>query len=183
MSNHTFRVLTGFDNSREAEPVLRLAFEEAGAHPLSSVHVVKILPRYDLTSGSALGHFWQSAPSLHPPSGEHQKLERDVTRIFLDWSEGRQHRIGRINVHTRSNSPAVGIVKLAEELAVDLIVVGTHARKGLRRFLFGSVAEAVVRASSCPVLVARLDDKTDVPQYERPWPHVLRSMQPRVGAM
>ncbi|MDB4962808.1 MAG: Universal stress protein UspA [Myxococcales bacterium] len=43
----------------------------------------------------------------------------------------------------------------AEELGADLIVVGTHGRRGVRRFLLGSVAESVVRSAPCPVLTIR----------------------------
>jgi nucleotide-binding universal stress UspA family protein len=45
------------------------------------------------------------------------------------------------------------IVDLARTGDYDLIVVGTHGRKGLQRALIGSVAERVVRTASCPVLV------------------------------
>lgn len=44
------------------------------------------------------------------------------------------------------------IVKYATDHEIDLIVVGTHGRTGLFRFLLGSVAEKVVRLASCPVL-------------------------------
>jgi nucleotide-binding universal stress UspA family protein len=44
------------------------------------------------------------------------------------------------------------ILRVAEEQAVDLIVVGTHGRRGVRRLLLGSVAEGVVRRATCPVL-------------------------------
>ena len=48
--------------------------------------------------------------------------------------------------------PAAEIVRLAGQEGVDLIVMGTHGRTGLKRMLMGSVAEAVVRRASCPVL-------------------------------
>lgn len=44
------------------------------------------------------------------------------------------------------------IVDVAREQEVDLIVMGTHGRKGLRHLLVGSVAERVVRMATCPVL-------------------------------
>jgi nucleotide-binding universal stress UspA family protein len=47
------------------------------------------------------------------------------------------------------------LVELAGEMGADLIVVGTHGRTGLRRFLMGSIAERVVRLAGCSVLVAR----------------------------
>jgi nucleotide-binding universal stress UspA family protein len=47
------------------------------------------------------------------------------------------------------------IVRIAEEEGVDLIVMGTHGRTGLSRLIMGSVAEAVVRRSSCAVYTVR----------------------------
>jgi nucleotide-binding universal stress UspA family protein len=44
------------------------------------------------------------------------------------------------------------ILGAAADLAVDLVVVGTHGRRGISRALLGSVAEKIVRAARCPVL-------------------------------
>lgn len=54
--------------------------------------------------------------------------------------------------HLVTGDPASAICHLAETEGVDLIVLGTHGRTGLSRLLMGSVAEAVVRRASCPVL-------------------------------
>jgi nucleotide-binding universal stress UspA family protein len=48
--------------------------------------------------------------------------------------------------------------RYVKEGAVDLAVVGTHGRRGIRRVLLGSVAERFVRGSKCPVLLIRSDD-------------------------
>jgi nucleotide-binding universal stress UspA family protein len=47
------------------------------------------------------------------------------------------------------------IVKLARDQAVNMIVVGSHGRTGLRRLLMGSVTEKVIGHAPCPVLVAK----------------------------
>jgi len=47
------------------------------------------------------------------------------------------------------------ILRVAQRLACDLIVLATHGRTGVRRVLLGSVAEQVVRQSSCPVFLVR----------------------------
>ena len=47
------------------------------------------------------------------------------------------------------------IVEAAERLGVDLIVLGTHGRRGVARFLLGSVASQVVARARCPVLTVR----------------------------
>ncbi len=52
-------------------------------------------------------------------------------------------------------SAADSIVRNAQKVGADLIVVATHGRTGLRHLLIGSVAERVVRHAHCPVLVVR----------------------------
>lgn len=47
------------------------------------------------------------------------------------------------------------IVEHVKQNKIDLLVMGTHGRRGVRRFLLGSVAEKVVRKSPCPVLTVR----------------------------
>jgi nucleotide-binding universal stress UspA family protein len=55
--------------------------------------------------------------------------------------------------------PASEITGLAESENVDMIVISTHGRTGLRRLLMGSVAESVVRHATCPVLTVRQAEK------------------------
>jgi nucleotide-binding universal stress UspA family protein len=59
------------------------------------------------------------------------------------------------------------IVEVALELAADLIVVGTHGRKGLARMWYGSFAEEVLRESHIPVLAAVPHDRADDVPYAR----------------
>ena len=58
--------------------------------------------------------------------------------------------------------PADRIVEYALENDIDLIVMGTHGRTGLKRAILGSVAEQVVRKADCPVLA--LKTPNPVPQ-------------------
>lgn len=51
--------------------------------------------------------------------------------------------------------PGHEIAHIAEREAVDLIVLPSHGRTGLKRMLIGSVAERVVRLAHCPVMVLR----------------------------
>jgi len=55
----------------------------------------------------------------------------------------------------REGTPFVEIVKFAKEKDIDLIVIGTHGRTGLKHMLIGSVEEKVVRKAPCPVLTVR----------------------------
>jgi nucleotide-binding universal stress UspA family protein len=55
----------------------------------------------------------------------------------------------------RQGDPRQEIVKDAEQLGADLIVVGSHGRTGMQRWLLGSIAEHVVRHAPCSVEVVR----------------------------
>jgi nucleotide-binding universal stress UspA family protein len=55
----------------------------------------------------------------------------------------------------REGDPADQIVRAARSTKADLVVVGTHGRRGLPKFFLGSVAERVVARASCPVVTVR----------------------------
>ena len=58
-------------------------------------------------------------------------------------------------LHCSEGDARAGVLEWAQKLKADLIVMGTHGRQGAERFFMGSVAEAVVRRASCPVLTLR----------------------------
>lgn len=57
--------------------------------------------------------------------------------------------------------PYEEIINFAEKEKIDMIVIGTHGRVGLERFIFGSTAERVVRKAPCPVMSVR------TPEYKK----------------
>jgi nucleotide-binding universal stress UspA family protein len=64
------------------------------------------------------------------------------------------HRIDVVR-RLEEGSPATEILQVAQVCVADLIVMGTHGRRGLKRLMMGSVAEEVVRKANCPVLMVR----------------------------
>jgi nucleotide-binding universal stress UspA family protein len=63
--------------------------------------------------------------------------------------------VTHVRHRTESGDPGAIIVRIAEEEKFDLIVMGTHGRKGIERLMMGSVAERIVRQAKCPVLTIR----------------------------
>jgi nucleotide-binding universal stress UspA family protein len=61
----------------------------------------------------------------------------------------------KVSTIFREGTPFLGILKSADEISAHLIILGTHGRTGLPHVLMGSVAERVVRKSSCPVMTIR----------------------------
>jgi nucleotide-binding universal stress UspA family protein len=85
----------------------------------------------------------------------------DVAAQISTASQGRLDAI--IESQKLSNIPMTGILRdgvaweeinaVAQEIRADLIIIGTHGRRGLARALLGSVAENVIRTAKIPVLV------------------------------
>jgi len=64
-----------------------------------------------------------------------------------------QYRYDKITKLTMEGIPKDVINSIAQEHKVDLIIMGTHGRTGLKRLLMGSVAEHVLRYSKIPVMI------------------------------
>jgi nucleotide-binding universal stress UspA family protein len=80
------------------------------------------------------------------------EIER-MERSGLDAVATRARRPGiEMSFSLRRGFAANEIVAVAKEVGADLIVMGTHGRRGFSRLLMGSVAEMVVRTAPCPVL-------------------------------
>jgi nucleotide-binding universal stress UspA family protein len=105
-----------------------------------------------------------------PPAVEGVDAEKVVAfcKKELDLYEAAHPNIKlpHVFVHTAVGVPADEVVWLAASLDADMIVVGTHGRRGLKRILLGSVAERVVRLAGCPVLTVR--DKNHNAEWKVP---------------
>lgn len=92
-------------------------------------------------------HSWDMAAVGHPEERDGSALGRFLAE-FGTAAE-------RWHVTVRPGDARAVILAEAARRNVDLLVLGTHGRSGFMRLLVGSVAEAVVRAATCDVLVAR----------------------------
>jgi nucleotide-binding universal stress UspA family protein len=64
--------------------------------------------------------------------------------------------VGTVEGAVARGTPHRAILDYADEYDIDLVVMGTHGRTGLDRYLLGSVTEKVVRLSDVPVLTVRM---------------------------
>ena len=99
------------------------------------------------------------SPAAYSPSVIDGLRERG--RAILAQAEGlaRERGFEPVTVMLESiGGPAADlIISQAREQRADLIVMGTHGRRGLRRLAMGSDAEQVVRMASVPVLLVRAE--------------------------
>jgi nucleotide-binding universal stress UspA family protein len=71
--------------------------------------------------------------------------------------------VARAERRLEQGNAALEIVRVAQETQCDIIVIGTHGRTGLGRFLMGSVAEQVLRTAPCPVLAVKTPFPSEPP--------------------
>jgi len=95
---------------------------------------------FDTRSGAALGDVYLEAKK------QLEIMSSDLSHILNTCHWTADVRLGDI---------AEGLMSVAEEWLADLIIVGSHGRTGLAHFLLGSVSQALVTHSPCPVLVVK----------------------------
>ena len=111
-------------------------------------------------------HVIQDLPALHGPEigFAYADVERNIeaaVRRDLDAAikPGDHETLDVRTMITRASNVSHAVTEYAKHNAIDLIVVGTHGRNALHRFLIGSVAERVMRTAPCPVLTVRANER------------------------
>ena len=89
----------------------------------------------------------------------------------------RQHPTMQVESQLRGGFPSDSILDSAQTLPCDLIVMGTHGRRGISHTISGSVAEAVLRKARCPVITVRSSklgpgSRQTVPEVQPPHVHI-----------
>lgn len=111
----------------------------------SEIHILHALVLHDADPGNA-------AHPLPDVEGLYQLLEAQAESQLSQAVQDHGEELTFRRAQLRSLSAASAILEYAAEHSIDLITLGTHGRRGLRRLLLGSVAEEVVRLAPCPVL-------------------------------
>jgi nucleotide-binding universal stress UspA family protein len=89
-------------------------------------------------------------------------MQEDLINEAKEYLRVRSEAVGRsgvpITTSVRVGSPAGAILEHVETYGIDLIVMATHGRTGLKRWVYGSVTAKVLRSASCSLLVIRPTD-------------------------
>ncbi|WP_313691135.1 universal stress protein [Halorarum halobium] len=136
------RILVAFDGTEQSAAALEYAAEEWPDAELVLLTVI------DPSEGSF-------SAGRGVPSGSEEWYETMKTRAEGTLADGAALVDRDVETVTEVGGPAGAIVDYAEEADVDVVVVGSHGRRGISRMVLGSVAEQVVRTSPVPVLVVR----------------------------
>jgi len=94
--------------------------------------------------------------ALPPPPDVLETVLRELRETLAGWQEEAARIVGRpVHGTIVPGIPGDDVVRFASDRRVDVVVLGSHGRKGLARLVLGSVAERVVREAPCAVVVSR----------------------------
>jgi universal stress protein A len=144
------------------------AFAKLHSAELHLIHVVQnikdVLTHNDFTASGEVSrdYFRQMKSDLPVEASEMQKTKEFLASLEASDSDAAKPNQAspwweglRIIKTMRYGDPVEQICHYAKLNHIDLLIVGTHGKTGIRHLLLGSVAERIVRQSPCPVLTVR----------------------------
>lgn len=149
------KILVGIDGSEYSRNAVNYALDLASKYN-SDLFLLAIVPS-KVHHGDSSGVFGMVAPSYF------EEYKKDAEKWFeeiIDHINSSEISIDikskvKSEVITTPFSTSASILNYAEERDVDLIVIGTRGKSGLKKMLLGSVATDVVTYSYCPVMVVK----------------------------
>jgi len=133
------KILVPVDFSDNSKKILDSAGDIAGKFG-AALSVVFVVQSFDDYSGFFVPHMPVAKFEEEMVQGAEQKMDS-----FLESYTG-------IEAKVLIGDVGEEVVRYAEEIGIDMIIMGTHGYKGLEKVMFGSVAEKVVKTAPCPVL-------------------------------
>ena len=148
------RILVPVDGSETAAAGLREALKLAKEQG-SQIRVVHVVDEFLMVSPSVYGAVYDQFTEQMREAGKHA----------LSVAQTLAHEAG-VDVEAQlivaMGDPAgKRVLEAVKQWEADLIVCGTHGRRGLRRIVLGSDAEYMVRHSPVPILLVRYDDRKE----------------------
>jgi nucleotide-binding universal stress UspA family protein len=144
--SHFKNILVPLDFSHNSEEAMRTAVELAKRYS-ASLTVVTV---YEPLSWQVPEGTWAMTPEQ-----ERRLLAAYETRLAEAEKQVRDLGLNDVQTKLLEGAIAPEILEYARAQGCDLIVMGTHGRKGVSHFMLGSVAERVLRRAPCAVLVVR----------------------------
>jgi len=142
------KILLAIDGSKfsQGAPQAVMAQAKPNHTDVRVLHVIEPIPQY--ADGLSWGYGLQSANVLEE---EREQAQGMLAHAAQELRDAGFHVETVVEV---GDAKAV-ILDAAAQWPADLIVLGSHGRKGLERFLMGSVSEAVARHAPCSVQIVR----------------------------
>lgn len=140
------KILISIDSQESSKIILTEALPILKGFPEAEIHIYTVL---DLAAVS-VGHGAVDAVVM---DGSKKMLDNAVHFAKALLGERKIHSSHEVG------DPVDEILRKAEDLPCDLLIIGTHGRTGLNHFIVGSVAEKVLRLAPCNTLVVPMKNK------------------------
>lgn len=138
------RLLVAYDESPQARAALQHAIE---TYPEATLVVMHVSDPREWVFGDDMGGYYSEDAFDQAQASAEELLEGAAA--LAEEADVAVETVSEIG------QPAHAITEYAEEHDIDHVVVGSHGRRGLSRFLLGSVAETIVRRAPASVTVIR----------------------------
>jgi nucleotide-binding universal stress UspA family protein len=149
-------IMVPLDGSELAECVLSHVEMLAKSYKIPKITLIRVVTPLKLYSGLDYGGFEASLSG-----NQIQRLEDDNIKIANEYLA---KQVSRLTAQGINAEPKVVFGMVSDELSafaeknnVDLIVIATHGRSGITRWVWGSVADKILKTSKVPVLMVRPD--------------------------
>lgn len=143
------KILLAIDDSKFSQAAIEVVMAQARPRE-TEVRVLNVIEPVPVYSD---GHAWGYEPEASQVLGEQRK---EAEGLVARASQALRDAGFTVTTAIEEGNPKVVIIDLATQWSADLIIVGSHGRKGLDRFLMGSVSEAVARHARCSVQIVRV---------------------------
>lgn len=146
------RLLVATDGSETSDKAVNSGIQLAKDlnATLCIIHVVDVYPA-NLPFGIDLERYQDSVRREGKQILEKAKELSDESAITTE--------IELIEIRNSTDKISEKIIKTAQDRQIDIIIIGTHGRRGFRRLLLGSVTEEIMRISTIPILLIRASNK------------------------
>jgi nucleotide-binding universal stress UspA family protein len=173
-----YMIVVGVDQSETGDQALEQALRIGAQSAPAEVHAISVLTLFSTANAGVEYALATSLPGipLEKALGDlMDHVNKKLALLHREFGSDPTRHLPRVLCHVRLDSPAKEIAQLAADLEADLVVVGSHGRRGLSRSLMGSVAEATVRFAPCPVLVTRPKRVVPTISIEPPCPECVKA--------
>ena len=143
------KIVVAIDGSKFSEAAIQAVIEQARPKD-TEIQVLHVVEPPSLLVAREMGGYDRALDVVW--EAETKQAEALVTKVA---DELRSKGL-RVTTTVEQGDPQSKIIEAASKWRADLIVVGSHGRKGLEHFLLGSVSEAVVRHAPCSVEIVRI---------------------------
>jgi len=159
MANKPFTILVGIDFSSLSDAAFARALETAARNPSAALHAGFVAPSIGMATPYLAVGVGKPLESMDELNAALERHVRSLYHAALPALEAAGLSApARIVSHVRLEAPVFGLLQLATDIEADLIVLGTHGRRGVDRLMLGSDAEQVLRIAPVPVLLVRSGD-------------------------